>query len=101
MLRKPDLLQTILEYILALHRQSEQVAQKIRRHTVAFRRTVINLIREGVSKGEFAPVDAALASDHIYALMESAAIRIMLSDQVDREQLVAHGNAVISSLKKR
>ena len=62
MLRKPDLLQTILEYILALHRQSEQVAQKIRRHTVAFRRTVINLIREGVSKGEFAPVDAALAA---------------------------------------
>ncbi|HOG51785.1 MAG TPA: TetR/AcrR family transcriptional regulator [Lentisphaeria bacterium] len=101
MLRKPDLLQTILEYILALHRQSEPVAQKIRRHTVAFRRTLINLIREGVSKGEFAPVDAALASDHIYALMESAAIRIMLSDQVDREQLVAHGNAVIMSLKKR
>ena len=61
----------------------------------------MNLIREGVSKGEFAPVDAALASDHIYALMESAAIRIMLTDQVDREQLVAHGKAVVRALKHR
>ncbi|MDD4099133.1 MAG: TetR/AcrR family transcriptional regulator [Lentisphaeria bacterium] len=101
MLHNPDLLQTILEYILALHRQSEPVARKIRRHTVAFRRTLMNLIRQGVAKGEFAPVDAALASDHIYALMESAAIRIMLSDQVDRGLLVAHGKAVISALKHR
>ena len=101
MLRNPDLLQAILEYILALHRQSEPVARKIRRHTVGFRRTLMNLIREGVGKREFAPVDAALASDHIYALMESAAIRIMLSDQVDRDQLVAHGKAVIRALKQR
>lgn len=101
MLQKPDLLRTIFEYVLSQQRLSEPVAAKIRRHTAIFRRTLSSLLHEGLRRGELCGFDAIRVSDHLYALIESSALRIILSDVRDRDLLAVHGRAVIQAMRQK
>lgn len=96
----PPLLQAIIEYLISQKRQGESVEKRIRRHTVGFRRTVTNLLYEGISRGEFRQVSPSILADMLFGLIEAVSIRIMFYDENDREQLVKHCKIIIDSLKK-
>lgn len=96
----PELLQTVIEYLIAQKRQSEPVERKIRRHTVAFRSAINELVQEGIAAGEFKKVSPAMLSDLLFGLLQAAAIRIMFNDKPDREQLYIHCKLIIDSIKK-
>lgn len=97
----PQLLQAISEYLLDQRRIGENVAAKVRRHTVAMRRTLIQLLREGVANGEFEPMNCLLIADLFYALLEAAALRVAVTDTADLSDLKKACQLAIASLTKK
>lgn len=94
----PQLLQAITEYLIDQRRMGEDVSTKVRRHTVVMRRTLIQLLREGVANGEFRPLDCRLTADVLYALLEAAALRVAVTDTADQSDLNMACKAAIASL---
>ena len=78
--RHIPLLQTINEYLIGQRRQGYDVARLVHRYTILGRRTFINLVREGIAAGEFRPMNCTIMGDILYSLLESAALRIAISD---------------------
>ncbi len=99
MLKSPSLMQNIMEYLFSKRRQGELLDRRILRHTVALRRTLKNLLREGIQKGEFTPVNLDGGTDFLYALFEATALRVMTRDHLDEEALLIPFRATIASLK--
>lgn len=98
--RSRHLLQAIVEYLINQRRQDLPVARKIRRHTVAFRRTLKKLVQEGVESGLFRVADPDLAANLLYGLMESASLRITLIEDTDRDELQRLCRLLIQSMEK-
>jgi len=98
--RSRHLLQAIVEYLINQRRQDLPVARKIRRHTVAFRRTLKKLVQEGTDTGLFRVANADLAANLLYGLMESAALRITLIEDTDREDLQKLCRLLIQSMER-
>ncbi|NLF94007.1 MAG: TetR/AcrR family transcriptional regulator [Oligosphaeraceae bacterium] len=94
----PQLLQAITEYLIDQRRMGEDISAKVRRHTVVMRRTLIQLLREGVANGEFRPLDCRLTADVLYALLEAAALRVAVTDTADQSDLNMACKAAIASL---
>lgn len=98
--RSRRLLQAILDYLIDQRRQDLPVARRIRRHTVAFRRTLKKLVQEGIDSGLFRVTDPDLAANLLYGLMESASLRITLIENTDPDELQRLCRLLIDSLKK-
>jgi AcrR family transcriptional regulator len=98
--RSRPMLQAIVEYLINQRRQGLPVARKIRRHTVAFRRTLKKLVREGMDAGLFRRMDPDLAANLLYSLMESAALRVTLIENPNRDELQGLCRLLIQSLEK-
>ncbi|MBQ6474073.1 MAG: hypothetical protein IJJ33_18935, partial [Victivallales bacterium] len=89
----------IVEYLTIQRRQEKSVEKKIRRHTVTFRRTLRNLLLEGMANGELRPFKISQAVDIIFSLMESMVIKIMFYDETDRELLFRNARNVIRAMR--
>jgi AcrR family transcriptional regulator len=98
--RSRRLLQAILDYLIDQRRQDLPVARRIRRHTVAFRRTLKKLVQEGIDSGLFRVTDPDLAANLLYGLMESASLRITLIENTDPDELQRLCRLLIQSLEK-
>ena len=98
--RSRHLLQAIVEYLINQRRQEQPVARKIRRHTVAFRRTLKKLVQEGIETGLFRVTDPDLATNLLYGLMESASLRVTLIEDADRDELQRLCRLMIQSMEK-
>lgn len=98
--RSRPMLQAIVEYLINQRRQGLPVARKIRRHTVAFRRTLKKLVHEGMDAGLFRRMDPDLAANLLYGLMESAALRVTLIEDSNRDELQGLCRLLIRSLEK-
>jgi len=98
--RSRHLLQAIVEYLINQRRQEQPVARKIRRHTVAFRRTLKKLVQEGIETGLYRVMDPDLAANLLYGLMESASLRITLIEDADRDELQRLCRLMIQSMEK-
>ncbi len=98
-LSNPELLQAITEYLIDQRRAGDNVAIKVRRHTVAMRRTLIQLLREGIAKGEFKKQDCRLTADALYAILEAAALRVAVTDTADLSDLSQSCRAAIEGLR--
>lgn len=94
------LLQSIVEYLSGQRRCGDNVARKVRRHTVALRRTLVQLVREGVAAGEFGPMQCHLIGDVLYGVLEAAALRIAITDTACLPDLLRTCRVAISCLKK-
>ncbi|MFA6817246.1 MAG: TetR/AcrR family transcriptional regulator [Lentisphaeria bacterium] len=96
----PQLLQVIAEYLIRQRRQGEDVARKVKRHTVALRRTIKQLIREGVASGEFLrAVNCNQLSDLLYSILEAAGLRISITDSADLDEIRASYRLVIAAMR--
>lgn len=98
--RSRRLLLAIVQYLLDQRRQDLPVARRIRRHTVAFRRTLKKLVQEGIDSGLFRVTDPDLAANLLYGLMESASLRIALIEDADHDELQRLCRLLVQSLEK-
>ncbi|MDD3694617.1 MAG: TetR/AcrR family transcriptional regulator [Lentisphaeria bacterium] len=93
------LLQAIIEYLIAQRRQGEDVARKVRRHTMAMRRTIVQLLREGVAKGEFQNMRCDFIGDVLFGILESAVLRVAIADTAEFEAMRSSCRVAIQALK--
>jgi AcrR family transcriptional regulator len=94
------LLQAITEYLIMQRRQGEDVARKVRRHTMAMRRTIVQLLHEGMDTGEFKAMRCDFIGDVLYGILESAALRVAVADTADMETMVNSCKVAIQALKR-
>jgi len=94
------LLLAITEYLISQRRQSEDVARKVRRHTMATRRTIVHLLHEGVENGEFKQMRCEFIGDVLFGILESAALRVAVADTADMEAMINSCKVAIQTLKK-
>jgi AcrR family transcriptional regulator len=95
-----QLLQSITEYLMEQRRQGEEVNRKVRRHTMALRRTITQLLREGMEKGEFQEMRCDFIGDVLYGILEAAALRVAVTDTADFENMLKSCKVAIQALKK-
>ncbi len=94
------LLQAITEYLIAQRRQGDNVARKVRRHTLAMRLTIVKLLREGMESGEFKTLPCDFIGDVLYGILESAALRVAVVDTADMDTMIHSCRVVIGTLKR-
>ena len=94
------LLFAVTEYLIAQRHQDEDVARKVRRHTMAMRRTIIQLLREGVAKGEFKNIRCDFSGDLLFGILESAVLRVAITDTANLESMRSSCRAAIQALKQ-
>ncbi len=95
MYKDPPLIQAIIEYLIALRRRGEPVMKRIRRHTIGMHRLLTRLFREGVESGEFRQMDCNCAAELVYALLETATMRLTLIETFDKKQFMTFLDALL------
>lgn len=100
MATNPPLIQAIIEYLIDLRRRGLPVTQRVRMHTIGLHRLLTRLVREGIRSGELRPLDGFLASETMYALLESATVRLTLFEKFDREQYIALIDGILDGWKR-
>jgi len=93
------MLTVILDYILAAQRAGHNLKKNIASHTIALRRIIQSLVLTGMRSGELKKMNAALATDLIYAGMETAIMRLTISDNADLRQLTRMMHTTIENLR--
>ncbi len=82
-----DFFAAIYEFVFAMVRSGHDMGSRIEEFTGGFKVAMGSLVREGVASGEFrGNVDPDAATETLYALMESVALRVMLGVERDPER---------------
>ncbi|MDD2600467.1 MAG: TetR/AcrR family transcriptional regulator [Kiritimatiellae bacterium] len=93
------MLTVILDYILAAQRAGHNLEKNIAKHTIALRRIIQGLVVTGMRTGELKEMSAALATDLIYAQMETAILRLTISRNANMKQLTRMMHTTIENLR--
>lgn len=94
---KKEFFSAIYEFVFSMARSGHDMAARIEQFTGGFKVALRNLVKEGVSTGEFRRnVDPEAATEALYALMESVALRVMLGVEKDPTRAKRRFGAVIS-----
>lgn len=97
-----ELLGVILDFLLGLKHRGFDPAPRVRMFTRNFRRLLHMLIVRGVHRGEFRKdVDVDLYTDLIYAQYESVFIRLTVSGDAVRADLVARMDELLKGLETK
>ena len=99
MFTSPQLLQTVVEYLIGLRRSGEPTSKRVRLHTIGFYRVLARLVREGINNGELRQMDCLMATEELYALLETATLRITLMESVERQQLIDMCDFALDGMK--
>ena len=99
MFTSPKLLQTVVEYLIGLRRSDEPTSKRVRLHTIGFYRVLVRLVREGINNGELRKMDCLMATEELYALLETATLRITLMESVERQQLIDMCDFALDGMK--
>lgn len=99
MFTSPKLLQTVVEYLIGLRRSDEPTSKRVRLHTIGFYRVLVRLVREGINNGELRQMDCLMATEELYALLETATLRITLMESVERQQLIDMCDFALDGMK--
>ena len=93
------LLGAITEYLIDQQRLGENVQNRVRRHTVVLRHTLVNLVRDGVDSGEFQDVNCIMVGDILFQHLEAAALESVVTQTADIEQIKRNIDLVLYCLK--
>ena len=96
-----ELLLVITEYTVAVKRSGKSLRWVIARHTRDFKAALRYLLLKGIRAGEFAPMDTRTATDVLYALLESTALRLTLTDSADMARQMEWVRQVLRQLPRR
>lgn len=95
----PSLMQAITEYLIGLRRRGEPVSERLKRHTIGLHRQLTRLIREGIRKHEIKLVDPMQAAETMYALLESATMRLTLLESYNPQQFMDLLDIVLDGIR--
>lgn len=93
------LLSAITEYLIDQQRNGENVQHRVKRHTVMLRRTLVDLVREGVDSGEFQNVSCNMVGDILFQHLEAAALESVVTQTANVEQIKSNIDLVLYCLK--
>jgi AcrR family transcriptional regulator len=77
------LLTVILDYVLSAQRTGRSMRKPIEKHTIGLKTVLRRLIREGKRHGEIAIMPVGVACNLLYSILESAILRITISENAD------------------
>lgn len=93
------LLTVILDYVLSVQRTDRAMRKPIERHTIGLKSLLRRLIKEGIASGEIAPVPVGVAFNLLYGIMESAILRITISENAKINELKAMIDKTVDTLR--
>jgi AcrR family transcriptional regulator len=96
-----DLLLVIAEYTISVKRSGKTLRGVVSRHTRGLKAVLRYLLLKGVRAGEFAPMDVRANTEMLYALMETAVLRLTLSDSADMARMMALVRLTLDHLPQR
>jgi len=94
------LLIVIVDFLLTLGRGKRSVAREIEKHTIGLKRILQRLLLEGMRKGEFRPLHVSLTVEQLYSLLESAFLRLTVSQNADLDKSLSVIRLAIRELKQ-
>ena len=83
------LLTVILDFVLSTRRTGHSPSRIIARHTYGLRVLLHRLIMAGIRRREIRPLPVSTAVNLLYSQMEAAILRITISDNADREEILS------------
>jgi len=92
-------LAVIVDYVLAANRSGRSPRRTIARHTYGLRSLLHRLIMRGIQRGEIRPVPVGIAVNLLYAQMESAILRITITDSADHGDITASLREILSWMR--
>lgn len=95
-----DLLLVIVEYTMSVKRSGKSLRWVVTRHTRGLKAALCYLLLKGIRAGEFAPMDVRATTDLLYAVMESAVMRLTLTDNADLEKQMTLVRQVLDGLPR-
>ncbi len=93
------LLTVILDYVLSVQRTGHTMRKPIERHTIGLKSVLRRLLKEGMAAGEFAPKPIGVTTALLYGIMESAILRITISENAKIDELKAMLQQTVGSLR--
>lgn len=93
------LLTVILDYVLSVQRTGHTMRKPIERHTIGLKSVLRRLLKEGMAAGEFASKPVGVTTALLYGIMESAILRITISENAKFDELKAMLQQTVGSLR--
>ena len=100
MATNPPLIQAIIEYLIGLRRRGDPVTHRVRMHTIGLHRLLSRLVRARLRHGELRPMATLRASETMYALLESATVRLTLLEDFDRQHYINLFDEIIAGWRR-
>ncbi len=93
------LLTVILDYVLSVQRTGHSMRKPINRHTIGLKSVLRRLLKQGMAAGELTPKPVGVATALLYGIMESAILRITISENATYDELQAMLHHTMSGLR--
>jgi len=93
------LLTVILDYVLSVQRTGRAMRKPIERHTIGLKSLLRRLLKEGIATGEIPPVPVGVACNLLYGIMESAILRITISENARLDEIKAMIDKTVDGLR--
>ncbi|MGN1359144.1 MAG: TetR/AcrR family transcriptional regulator [Kiritimatiellia bacterium] len=91
----------VLDHILAGHRAGRSMRHPIRLYTFGVIRALRRLLMEGVRNGEISVISTSIAAQNLYALLESAILRLTISENADFNMAQQMVHQAVLGLKRQ
>lgn len=88
MFEKKEFLSAIFDFVLSMVRAGEDMGARIHRFTGGIKTVFVQLITEGIMKGEFdQDLNPESAAESFYSLLESCVLRIVLGTETNSDHI--------------
>jgi hypothetical protein len=95
------LLTVILDYVLSVQRTGRSMRKPIERHTIGLKSVLRRLLKEGMAAGEIVRQPVGAATALLYGIMESAILRITISENANYDELKTMINQTMDGLRAK
>ena len=93
------LLTVILDYVLSAQRTGRAMRKPIERHTIGLKAVLRQLIKEGRAAGDITPIPLEVACNLLYSILESAILRITISENAQLHEFKAMIERTVEGLR--
>ena len=91
----------VIDFVLTQKRAGYDMTRRVMRFTLGLKRTLHTLIVWGVHRGEFAAdTDADVVTETLYAIFESAVLRLTITDDAVQTEVLDRIDYVLKGLRK-
>lgn len=96
-----EFLAVIIDFVMTQKRAGYDMSRRIMRFTLGLKRTLHTLVLWGIHRGEFAAeVNADVVTETIYAIFESAVLRLTVSDDAVQTEVLDRIDFVLRGMRR-